>query len=62
MDLSKWDTIDRCCVEAGADAIRAQTFKAEKLNTKTAPKSTYHIETTGGDDQQTWYELLKTQR
>ena len=28
---------------------------------KTAPKSTYHIETTGSDNHQTWFDLLKTQ-
>jgi len=48
-------------VEAGADAVKFQTFKAEELNTKTAPKSDYHIETTGNDDKQTWFDLLKTQ-
>ena len=48
-------------VDAGADAVKFQTFKADKLNTKTAPKSTYHVETTGDDQKQTWYELLKTQ-
>ena len=46
---------------AGADAVKFQTFKASELNTKTAPKSTYHIETTGNDEEQSWYELLKTQ-
>lgn len=48
-------------IDAGADAIKFQTFKADKLNTKNAPKSSYHVETTGSDDQQSWYELLKTQ-
>lgn len=48
-------------VEAGADAVKFQTFITDKLNTRTAPKSTYHIETTGDDRKQTWYELLKTQ-
>ena len=48
-------------VEAGADAVKFQTFRAEELNTKTAPKSTYHIETTGSDNHQTWFDLLKTQ-
>ncbi len=48
-------------VEAGADAVKFQTFKAEELNTETAPKSSYHIETTGSDSKQTWFELLKTQ-
>lgn len=45
--------------EAGADAVKFQTFKAENLNTKTAPKATYHIETTGSE--QSWFDLLKTQ-
>jgi N,N'-diacetyllegionaminate synthase len=48
-------------VAAGADAVKFQTFKAEKLNTRNAPKSSYHVETTGSDAQQTWFELLKTQ-
>ncbi len=48
-------------VEAGADAIKFQSFKAEKLNTRKAPKSSYHIETTGGDETQSWFELLKSQ-
>ncbi len=45
--------------ESGADAVKFQTFKAENLNTKTAPKSTYHIETTGME--QSWFDLLKSQ-
>lgn len=48
-------------LEAGADAVKFQTFRAEKLNTRNAPKSTYHIATTGSDAEQTWYDLLKTQ-
>ena len=48
-------------VEANADAVKFQTFRAEELNTKTAPKSTYHIKTTGDDRQQSWFDLLKTQ-
>jgi N,N'-diacetyllegionaminate synthase len=48
-------------VDAGVDAIKFQTFKAEELNTETAPKSSYHIETTGSDLNQTWFQLLKTQ-
>ena len=48
-------------VDAGVDAIKFQTFKAKNLNTKIAPKSTYHIETTGNDEKQTWFELLQTQ-
>ena len=48
-------------VSAGADAVKFQTFKAENLNTITAPKSQYHIDTTGNDDKQSWFDLLKTQ-
>ena len=48
-------------VEAGADAVKFQTFKTENIITPGAPKSTYHVETTGDDNNQTWYELLKTQ-
>lgn len=48
-------------VEAKADAIKFQTFKADKLNTLNAPKSTYHVETTGTDKEQSWFELLQSQ-
>ena len=48
-------------VEAGADAVKFQTFKTENIIIKNAPKSTYHIETTGGDKEQSWFDLLKTQ-
>lgn len=44
---------------AGADSVKFQTFKAENLNTRTAPKSTYHVETTGKNGS--WFDLLKTQ-
>ena len=46
---------------AGADAVKFQTFKTENLITRDAPKARYHVETTGSDAQQTWFELLKTQ-
>lgn len=45
--------------EAGADAVKFQTFKTENIILPDAPKSTYHIETTG--DQQSWFDLLKSQ-
>jgi len=48
-------------VNAGADAVKFQTFKTENIITPKAPKSQYHIETTGVDKEQTWFELLKTQ-
>ena len=46
---------------AKADAVKFQTFNTDDIILKTAPKSKYHIITTGSDESQTWYELLKTQ-
>ena len=46
---------------SGADAIKFQSFKTDNLILSNAPKSKYHIETTGSDKKQTWYDLLKTQ-
>lgn len=43
--------------EAGADAIKFQTFVAEKLVSKRAPKPTYQIRTTGNGTTQ--YEMLR---
>ena len=48
-------------VEAKADAVKFQTFKAHKLNTRTAPKSSYHLRTTPKDEDQSWFELLRSQ-
>jgi len=48
-------------VESGADSVKFQTFKTENIIIKNAPKSTYHIETTGDDSTQSWFDLLKTQ-
>ena len=47
--------------EAGADAVKYQTFKTEHIITRFAPKAQYHIETTGGDSTQSWFDLLKSQ-
>jgi sialic acid synthase SpsE len=47
--------------DAGADAVKFQTFKAEHIITRSAPKAQYHIETTGSDSAQSWFDLLKTQ-
>ena len=45
--------------EAGADAVKFQSFVAERLNTRKAPKAQYHIETTGSDAERTWFDRLK---
>ena len=38
--------------EAGADAVKFQTFKAENLVSKTAPKADYQVNTTGAKESQ----------
>ncbi|MGB0383248.1 MAG: N-acetylneuraminate synthase [Ardenticatenaceae bacterium] len=43
-------------VLAGADAIKFQTFKAERLVTPDAPKANYQLETTGASETQ--YQML----
>lgn len=47
---------------AGADAVKFQTFNAKDIIVRTAPKAKYHIETTGSDMQQSWFELLQSQQ
>ncbi|MBI4222425.1 MAG: N-acetylneuraminate synthase [Planctomycetes bacterium] len=44
-------------VDAGADAVKFQTFKADKVVTATASKAKYQIENTGTDETQ--FEMLK---
>ncbi|GAB1485442.1 N-acetylneuraminate synthase [Aminivibrio sp.] len=43
-------------VEAGADAVKFQTFTAERLVRRNAPKAAYQKQTTGSDETQ--YEML----
>jgi len=59
IDLAK-ELID-IAAEAGADAVKFQTFKTENIITPDAPKSSYHVKTTGDDNTQSWFNLLKTQ-
>ena len=44
-------------VSSGADIVKFQTFKAEKLVTKSAPKAEYQQDPTGRKESQ--YEMLK---
>jgi len=44
-------------VNAGADAVKFQTFKAEKLVSKSAEKADYQKETTSGKESQ--FEMIK---
>ena len=47
----------QAAARAGADAIKFQTFRAEKLVTPSASKADYQKRTVGGDDSQ--YGMLK---
>lgn len=55
LDLAK-QLID-AAVAAGADAVKFQTFKTEKLVAKSAPKAEYQKETTGAQESQ--FEMIK---
>jgi N,N'-diacetyllegionaminate synthase len=44
-------------VDAGADAVKFQTFKADKLVSRTAQKAEYQKQTTAADESQ--YEMIK---
>lgn len=44
-------------VEAGADVVKFQTFRAERLVTKTAPKARYQRERDG--DEQSHFEMIR---
>ena len=46
-----------CAAEAGADAVKFQTFKAESLVSPSAPKAEYQKETTNNTESQ--FEMLK---
>ena len=43
--------------DAGADAVKFQTFKAEAVVTREAPKADYQLQTTDNDESQ--FEMLK---
>ena len=44
-------------IQAGVDAIKFQTFRAERLVTADAPKATYQLETTSAGESQ--FEMLR---
>ncbi|MDI6743341.1 MAG: N-acetylneuraminate synthase family protein, partial [Smithella sp.] len=41
----------------GADAVKFQSFKTEKIITESAPSADYHKRATGGAES--WFDLLK---
>ena len=50
VDMAK--KLIRVAAEAGADAVKFQTFRAEKLASVQAPKADYQMETTDGKESQ----------
>ncbi len=46
-----YELVDRA-VESGVDAVKFQTFKADKLISKVAPKAEYQVKNTGDADSQ----------
>ena len=50
--------VDAAC-EAGATAVKFQSFITENIITPYANKADYHIQTTGSDEDQSWMELLR---
>ncbi|MDA2909517.1 N-acetylneuraminate synthase [Nitrospiraceae bacterium AH_259_D15_M11_P09] len=60
-DLGMAKELVDVAVEAGADAVKFQSFRADNIILRNAPKAQYHIETTGADGHQSWYALLMTQ-
>lgn len=55
VDLAK--KLIRAAKEAGADCVKFQTFKAEKIVTKTSPKAKYQLEVTNREETQ--FDMLK---
>lgn len=56
-DIQNAKRLIDAAVEAGADAVKFQTFKTENIVCKTAPKAGYQMETT--DRSETQFEMLK---
>lgn len=56
-DMDMALTLVDAAAEAGADAVKFQTFSADRLVTKQAPKAKYQLETT--DQTESQYQMLK---
>lgn len=56
-DLGLAKKLVDAAVDAGADAVKFQTFRAEELVSATAPKARYQMETAGTDESQ--LEMIK---
>ncbi|MBT4738881.1 MAG: N-acetylneuraminate synthase [Rhodospirillaceae bacterium] len=51
-DIARARAMVDVAADAGADAIKFQSFKSEKLATARAPKAAYQVRNTGADDSQ----------
>lgn len=56
-DIHKAKKLIDIAIEAGADAVKFQTFKADKLVSRNAEKAEYQKQTTGTSESQ--YEMIK---
>jgi N,N'-diacetyllegionaminate synthase len=56
-DLKMARALIDVAVEAGADAVKFQTFRADRLATPDAPKAEYQLQTTG--DAESQFEMLR---
>jgi len=56
-DLQMARALIDVAVEAGADAVKFQTFSADRLVTTDAPKAEYQLQTTG--DRESQFEMLR---
>ena len=56
-DLHRAKNLVDAAADAGADAVKFQTFRAEELVSASAPKARYQKETTGTDESQ--LEMIK---
>jgi N,N'-diacetyllegionaminate synthase len=56
-DLGLAKALVDAAVGARADAVKFQTFRAERLVTRTAPKAKYQVQTTG--EQESQFQMLK---
>lgn len=55
LDMAK--KLVEVAAEAGADAVKFQTFKADKLVSRSAPKAAYQTKTTGAEESQ--HEMIR---
>ena len=58
-DLATARRLVDCAVEAGADLVKFQTFKAEKIATDTARRANYQARNEGGTKADSQLEMLK---